>query len=464
MKVFIFLPDGVGLRNFAFTNFYNLGKQLGNNIVFWNNTKFLLNEELGINEIPVLKPKTHPLSDLYKRAKIIVELKQSYKKTKKEAFLNYIFPSSYKGVKNLVKSICVDVLVFFNNSETGIEKLRSKILKLERKTAYYRSAIEQLKSESPDIVFCTNQRAVIAVAPLLAARDLKIPTVSFIYSWDNLPKATLVVETDYYFVWSSFMKDELLKYYPRIKEAQIKITGTPQFEPHFDTTLIKTREDFFNENKLDYNKEYICFSGDDVTTSPNDEYYLEDLAIVIEKMNLNGSNIGILFRKCPVDFSGRYDAIVKKYDEIIVAVNPLWENKANGWNAVMPTKADVALLVNTSKHCKLVFNVASSMVFDFAIHNNACAYLNYKTEKLNNNNWSSQTVYDFIHFESMPSNKAVNWINKKEDLEVLLMKMLNKKTSYHNAQDWFKIINDYPENSSKKIWEMINLITVDRCI
>jgi hypothetical protein len=35
-----------------------------------------------------------------------------------------------------------------------------------------------------------------------AAQELGIPTATFIFSWDNLPKATLVLEPDYYFVWS----------------------------------------------------------------------------------------------------------------------------------------------------------------------------------------------------------------------------------------------------------------------
>ena len=69
---------------------------------------------------------------------------------------------------------------------------------------------------------------------MLAARDLNIPTAVFIFSWDNLPKGMLVVEADYYFVWSTHMKNELLYYYSNIKESQIRITGSPQFEGHFD--------------------------------------------------------------------------------------------------------------------------------------------------------------------------------------------------------------------------------------
>jgi hypothetical protein len=40
----------------------------------------------------------------------------------------------------------------------------------------------------------------------------------------------MVVETDYYFVWSSHMKQELLYYYPYINDDQIIITGTPHLK------------------------------------------------------------------------------------------------------------------------------------------------------------------------------------------------------------------------------------------
>ena len=45
-KVFVFLPDGVGLRNFAYTNFNDLGLELGMDVVYWNNSIFPLQEKL----------------------------------------------------------------------------------------------------------------------------------------------------------------------------------------------------------------------------------------------------------------------------------------------------------------------------------------------------------------------------------------------------------------------------------
>ena len=54
-KVFIFLPDGVGLRNFAFTQFKDIGAEKGYEIVYWNNTVFSLKEELGYEEVKIEK-------------------------------------------------------------------------------------------------------------------------------------------------------------------------------------------------------------------------------------------------------------------------------------------------------------------------------------------------------------------------------------------------------------------------
>ena len=67
-KIFILLPDGVGLRNFAYSNFYETGIEKKIEVVFWNNTPFQLNE-LGLNEIVIHNSKTHPLTDIQKNAK-----------------------------------------------------------------------------------------------------------------------------------------------------------------------------------------------------------------------------------------------------------------------------------------------------------------------------------------------------------------------------------------------------------
>ncbi len=459
MKIIVFLPDGVGLKNFAFTDFYRKGKQLNHDILYWNNTEFPLEEDFEFKTIKVPKEKPNPVSDLYKRAKISIELNLNFKETKDKTYLSYLFPQSYKGIKNILKSVFVDFLVLKYTSRKGLQKILAKMYGLEKKSTLFNKSLIQLKAEQPDLVFCANQRPIAAVAPLLAAQELGIPTATFIFSWDNLPKATLIVKTDYYFVWSDFMKDELLKYAPYIKESQIKVTGTPQFEPHYNQSFYQDRTDFFKEHKLDEEKNYICFSGDDPTTSPNDEYYLEDVANAVREMNLDGANLGVVFRKCPVDFTGRYDSIVEKYTDVISVINPLWEKKGKVWNTIMPKKEDLELLTNTCLHTEMVFNVGSSTVFDFVIHNKPCAYLNYKTRKINDTNWTSEKIYNFIHFRSMPSKDAVMWVNSKDEIKKCISKTLEGDINLDPAKKWFDLVTVSPQNkASDNIWKAINEI------
>ena len=459
-KVFVFFPDGVGLRNFAFTHFKTIGEQMGFDITYWNNTIFSLKDQLGFKEVKIENHHLNPLTPLYTRARKRVELNVSEQKFNDSVYPTYKFPFQYNGLKNTLKSLFVKLLIGLNNSEKGIERLREKINTLERKNPKYTYCKSQLQECKPDLVFCTTQRATQSISALLAAKDLGIKTAAFVYSWDNVPKAMQVVETDYYFVWSEHMKREVLQYYPFVKEEQVFVTGTPQFEPHFDASLIKSREVFFNEHYLDVNKKYICFSGDDETTSPLDQYYLEDLAKVVRSLNEKGENIGIIYRKCPVDFTTRYNKIVSDYNDVIVKIDPIWQQVGSQWNQVLPAKADFEMLANVCYHCEMVTNVCSSTIFDFVAHNKPCIYYNYEQPQLKKGIRDIGQNYKYVHFRSMPSQEAAVFCNNKEKLESIVKAMLNKElTNVPIGKQWFKIVaGETPDQASKHIWETIEKI------
>ena len=459
-KIFILLPDGVGLRNFAFTSFIEIGRNNGWDIIFWNNTPFDL-VELGYKEVK-LEGKPRAFTDLLKRAKISTELDHFAQKFNDPVYQTYRFSSSRKNMKSRIKGFIVSQLTNMHKGEKGLHTLRKKLKKSERKSTFYQSCKEVLIKEKPDFIFCTNQRPVNAIAALTAAQDLGIPTGTFVFSWDNLPKATLVVEPEYYFVWSEHMKAELLKYYPFINPEQIYITGSPQFEPHLDPNLRKSREDFFTENKLDLQREYICFSGDDRTTSPDDPQYLNEVAETIKSLNTDRKiKLGILFRRSPVDFSERYAPVLEKYKDLIVPVAPIWKQVGGNWNTIIPTIEDLQLQINTILHTKAVINLGSSMAFDFALFNKPCLFLNYNVIQKMDEFWSVEKVYSFIHFKSMPAKNVVFWINSKEEIGDKILKALDKPDlQVQSAKAWFDLINQHPvENASQRIWNGIDDIT-----
>jgi hypothetical protein len=458
-KIFILLPDGVGLRNFAFSNFYETGKEKDFEITYWNKTFFDL-EDLNYPELKIASGKNHFLTDILKNARKHIELNLNIKKSTSEVYNTYRFPFVYSTFKNALRSILSKFLIFFFSSETGLKIIRTFIKKIESNTTYFEACVNQLRQEKPDFIFCTNQRPVLGIAPILAAQSLNIPTATFIFSWDNLPKATMVIETDYYFVWSTHMKNELLYYYPYIKKEQIVVAGTPQFETHYNSTVIQSKESFFETYNLDVNKKYICYSGDDVTTSPNDPIYLEDVAKAVRQLNEEGKNVGIVFRRCPVDVSSRFDVVLKTYSDVITPIQPKWEKAGNSWNTILPTKEDMSLLANTIYHTEFVINLGSSMVFDYVIFKKPCIYINYDVNDCVNKEWTVKKIYNYIHFQSMPSKEAVLWCYNNKDLKQLFGKILNNELSnVIEANKWFEKITEQPAHlASERIWNEINSI------
>jgi len=458
-KVFILFPDGGGLRNFAFSDFKNIGDSLDFDIVYWNNSKFPIKKALGFNEIKIENYAVHSLTPLFSRARKHIELNISKVKFNDDVYETYKFPLNFKGIKNILKSIFILFLIRFYGSEKGLKGLRKKIENLERKNPKYKACKSQLEIHKPAVVFCSNQRNTQAISALLAARDLGITTVCFVQSWDNVPKAMHVVETDYYLVWSDLMKMELLKYYPFINENQVIVTGTPQFEMHYKTRLLQSREVFFKRYHLDMNKKYICFSGDDETTSPLDQFYLEDLANAIRSLNLKGENLGIIYRKCPFDISNRYDQVLEANKDIVQVLTPYWE-QIDHKGDMMPLPEDFEMLYNVCEHSEFVTNVCSSTVFDFVAHNKSCVYYNYEQPQLKKGIRDIGQNYNYVHFRSMPSNEAVIFCTDKNELETLVLNILKRKVSnVTEGLKWYEIVvGKTPTEASMNIWNAISTL------
>ena len=312
------------------------------------------------------------------------------------------------------------------------------------------------------MVLNLHQRSPLVSPIISAANELNITTATVIFSWDNIPKARLVNRYDSYFVWSDLMKKELKKLYPEIHKNQIKVTGTPQFEFYFNENFKEDRATFFKKHGLDIYKKTICFSGDDELTSPFDAQYLEDICKAVASFPKE-EQPQILFRRCPVDFSGRYDEVIKKY-KFVVKIDPDWHIEKctfkSSFSTIYPSFNDIKLLVNTCLHSDVVINLGSTMAHDFATLNKPCLYLNYTPVK--SNHWSTNTIYKFEHFKSMHGLDAVGWINGKSEIKERIKEVLAFPNKVGKDKKlWLRKIVHHPlENNTKKlvdtIKEMVN--------
>lgn len=454
-KVLFLVPDGVGIRNYLYSDI-----------------------------IKHLKPKSEiwiwsPLpSEAFEDVKELHNIKFNYKylELHTEGFFTRITRESSTYARLLVnakKTENPSILTNWNYTPKTLKhkavnfvaqrigkwasKKNIRILRLEAKAkanwndAIVEMYIQQLVALQPDKIFITHQRVAALMPICIAAQKLGIEVISVIYSWDNLPKARLAVEADKYLVWSKYMKEEMQLYYPEIDGSKVIVAGTPQFEFYAQENRIESREFFAKNNHLNPNKKWICFSGDDEKTSPYDPIYLEDIAKSVSEMNEQDRPL-IIFRRCPVDYSNRYDKVLNKFKEVIVAIDPLWNTPKAGqnWGAVFPKEEDVTAQVNLAFHCELVINLGSTMAHDFAVYNKPCLYLNYNP--VISNHWSVETVYSFQHFRSMKGLDAVGWINSSEEIKSKLKQILEGKLNIApDKLKWMQIINREPINKCSQL-------------
>lgn len=420
-KIVLLFPDGVGIRNYLYSDVF---KSLENELFlfhsFDNDTIGKIKDITGlIDELKIPQYKESLREKFLRELVCLSRLQYNVKVTGNKTILTN-WKTSHNSLSKKIFYKIIEKTAPFIKKYGSIIKLEKVYQQAIRSNPFYFEVKKILEEIQPHKVFCSHQRGLQCATIFAAAKDLGIGTTTVIYSWDNLPKARMALRSNEYWVWSDYMKEEMKIYYPEIPQESVKVTGTPQFQFYEDEQNIIDRKVFFQTYDLDPNRKIICFSGDDILTSPDDPQYLDDLADELIKNNLD-KKYQILLRRCPVDLSGRYDEIVEKFPNLIKKVDPLWSFNSNThWTTVYPTFEDVKLLVSTAYYTDFVVNVGSTMAFDFSMFDKPCVFINYDQKNKANTDWSVKMIYEFQHFRSMPDKNAVYWWNKKSDLAPLI--------------------------------------------
>ncbi|WP_439488449.1 hypothetical protein [Algoriphagus sp.] len=414
MKICFLIPDGVGIRNYLYSDVLKILNENGHEIIIWHSLdpKVITHVEdfLGF---PLQSLHFEHKSDslgvqLIREATKYARLKLNARKVSNPTIMdNWSSKGTFKS-KVLYK--LSEVFGGLLDSYEKVATTESWGFGLLKSSDNYKNALKNLQQMKPDLVFCTHQRVFTATASMLAAQDLGIKTATAIFSWDNLPKGRLPFRVGHYFVWSDYMKSEMAIYYPEIDPGKITVTGTPQFDFYSKTELILSKADFAKKYDLDPLKNWVCFSGNDSLTSPFDPQYLDQVGEALK----NNEDIQLIFRPVPVEPSERFQSVLNLHPHIRKII-PEWV-PGDHWGNYFPLYSDIQLLVNLVFHCKVVVNIGSTMALDFAAFGNVGLYLNYDQSAEAKTYWSVENTYNFQHFRSMEKLKAVGWINDVEDI------------------------------------------------
>lgn len=453
-RVLLLIQSGYSARNFILSGFLNHPEL---DFVFWSDQDYI--EQYGIKNQLVKLPKYEHDSKIHFLLKVKnrAELFFNVRRTGNKNYLSYLV-GIYKNLplRSRLRNSLIKIIANFYANAKGIENLDKPLYKRIRKTEYYRQCKDQLLKQNPDVVYCTHQRASNALAPMLAARDLGIKTICFIHSWDNIPKGAQLVKADEYFVWSAYMKDEMIEHYPFIQPNNIKVTGTPQFTYYFEDEYRMERSKFLEQFNLDTEKKYILFSGNDKTTSPNDPVYLSDLCQSVKELNKEGDMYRVLFRPNPIDRNEGFDSVLNEFSDVVTEIKPDWfGTDVFLWNKGGPSKKDVSLLINTIIHSDLIVNMGSTMALDAAILGKPSCYINYDVESTFD--WSVDRTYKFIHFKMIKDIDPVFWIDDREHrLEVLKQALSHTDAKKRGREQWIARATQLPiEDTIERMWNYL---------
>lgn len=467
MKIILIIPDGVVVRNYLYSDFVKQLTQNGYEIyVFHQIPKPALKEiELvtnAIKEFHFIPFFTEPALARTIREVVVYARLLHNKRVLQNETIMYFWNKNKKGFKRKILANVSETLGYFlSKSYKTIVYLEKKYDRLMTNTAIYHEVGKKIKEINPVFVLNLHQRSTTSSPIINYCNSNTIPSATVIYSWDNVPKARLISRYDYYFTWSALMKNELLTLYPEIKEEQVKITGTPQFEFYFDKNYQISKTEFFKQFHLDVAKKTICFSSND-TSSPHEVIYFTDVCEAVDSMPTE-EKPQIIFRRNPFDKSNRFQDILERYHHLVTSIDPDWRTENpddKDFVTIFPSLNDVQLLVNTVLHSDAVINLGSTMAHDFAVFNKPCLYLNY--DAVVPSKLPVKDVFNFQHFRSMHNLNAVEWINDKSEIGQKISVALNHPdTIARDKNKWMEIIVQHPldKNSANLANEIKRICT-----
>lgn len=417
-KLGVVITDGVGFRNFVMSDFIKETVKQFDKVVIYSSLpencyQYFDDSRIEIKELTVFKEEK--ATWVFRKWKEIAHIQ------KNKAFygMNDNLISGYPK-NNSLRSLLVKGIYFFtnyihsNSSMLLVEKFQFLSFSRNKITKEY---IEILKKDKPDHLFFTHQRPPYLAPFLYAAIRSKIPTSTFIFSWDNLAsKGRMLGTFDKFLVWSQLMKEELLYFYPNVKNEDVQIVGTPQFEPYVLDKYKSSKESFLNKFRLDNNKKIICYSCADVSIGPNDLLVIKTIIEAIRNREII-IDAQLLVRTSPAEDDSRFRALREEFPEILWNV-PKWiltrENHQESWSQRIPSEEDIMDLRSLLENSDLSINMCSTMSLDFMLFDKPV--INTVFGNLENGLYNDQRFLNYDHYKKVIDGNAVTIAKDKKEL------------------------------------------------
>jgi hypothetical protein len=176
---------------------------------------------------------------------------------------------------------------------------------LERRLNRSRDIQELLCGLRPDLLVVFTPFGQVDTLYLLHAKELGIPVVCEMLSWDNITsKGTPLLMPDYFISWGPIMTQEMIKWY-RFLPEKIFECGVPHFDVYRQTEKLTPTESLLRQFNLNADRPYIFYGMVARIFVPNE---MEIVGWLAEQINSNAFSkpCSLVIRPHPQMVSGYY--------------------------------------------------------------------------------------------------------------------------------------------------------------
>jgi len=239
-----------------------------------------------------------------------------------------------------------------------------------------KEARQRLLANRPAVLVTTGPFQFEQPAIVAEAKNLGIPVIALIPSWDNIStKNRMVFKYDGYIVWSQRMREELREYYPESRGAPVYVVGAPQFDVFFQERFSLSRRAFCATQGLRDDLPIIVFA----LGSPN--MFQEHHGALFLAHKLAEGALGeaqLIVRPHPIHDRNQLANMFATLGPRVVLQQ--CSDPSLSLTARTQDEDQVTEWVNTFRHADVVVNLASTVTIDAAIFDRPVVNLDYDPE------------------------------------------------------------------------------------
>ena len=411
-KIVVILPRGESIKNFVYSGITDALRE-DFKVVFFSVVpnleikKYLVSKCDNFYELEENRSKNKYADELVK----ILQIAHAKKLNSVTGNLKIIKDDllSKGNIKSSLLRKLRKFIASFYTSQKGLVKLTHRFIKSNFKNPKVQELSLLLEEIAPDIVFNTSHiHNAISLDLMYAVKKLNIKSSTFLFSWDNLTsQGRILPNYDYYFTWNQKIKEDLLRFYPAIQKQNIFVTGTPQFDFHFDEKFINSKEKLYDFLEIPHHKKIVLYSTGMAYYTPKEHVIVKEIEKVLRDID---DNLKLVVRIYAKDDNTEYYKL-RENNKSISIPDHFWE-----LNHLTPTIKDITLFNSLINHCSIGINVASTVSLDLVILNKPVINIAFNPPGENIYPNDYEKIYDFDHYKPIIESKAISLVKNTKEL------------------------------------------------